>query len=78
MGLAPAITIGDLLNTPSWSSIKRITELELTTQGLVEDKAILERSDERAENALLGITVGDMVKDKKTDISSFAAAFIIN
>jgi len=58
---------------------KRIEELELTIQNLVspENKPILERAQKRLENAILMTNSGDMVRDNRTEISSFATAVIL-
>jgi DNA primase large subunit len=58
---------------------KRIEELGLTIENLVapENKPILERAKKRLENAIMQVNTGDMVKDSRTEISSFAAAIIL-
>ena len=58
---------------------KRIEVLGLTIENLVnpENKPILERAEKRLENAILQVNAGNMVKDSRTEISSFAAAIIL-
>lgn len=58
---------------------KQIDKLELTIESLVspENQSILDRAQNRLEKAILETNVGNMVKDKRTEISSFATALIL-
>jgi DNA primase large subunit len=75
-----AFTESDFANYPFLKQTsKRIEKLELTIQNLInpENAPILNRAQQRIENAINNVTVGDMVKDKTTEISSFPTAIIL-
>ncbi len=58
---------------------KQIEELGLTISNLScpENKPVLDRAQDQVETAILETNIGEMVKDKRTEISSFAAALIL-
>jgi len=61
------------------SASKQIEDLGLTIENLTatENSHILARAKDRVEKAILDVNVGPMVKDKRTEISSFAASMIL-
>jgi DNA primase large subunit len=78
MELAPPLSIEDYAKYPFLKQAStQIRELELTIQSLGDNMQVLERAQKRVETALQYVTVGEMVRDKKTEISSFAAAAIL-
>lgn len=80
MELAPVISLEDCAKYPFLKRASaQIRELELTIQSIVssENKPVFERAQRRLEHAILENTIGEMVKDKKTEISSFAVATIL-
>jgi DNA primase large subunit len=55
-----------------------IQDLQLTIKSLVnEDRFVLERAQERVENAILNLNTGDIDRDRKKEIASFAASLIL-
>jgi DNA primase large subunit len=58
---------------------KQIEELGLTIENLSssENKPVLDRAQNRVEKAISEVSTGKLVKDKRTEISSFAAALIL-
>jgi DNA primase large subunit len=56
---------------------KQIEELQFTISSLTSEKPVFERAQERVKKAILEVNTGEMVKDKATEISSFAAALIL-
>ena len=56
---------------------KQIAELEFTIAGLSSEKPIFDRAKNRVENAISELNTGEMVKDRTTEISSFAASLIL-
>jgi DNA primase large subunit len=61
------------------SAPKQIEGLGLTIENLTspENTNILVRAKDRVEHAILDINVGTMVRDRRTEISSFAASMIL-
>jgi DNA primase large subunit len=55
----------------------QIQTLDLTIQSIVEDRFVLERAEKRIEAAILELNTGEMVRDRKNEISSFAASLIL-
>ena len=58
---------------------KQIEDLGLTIETLVapENNQILARAQERVEKAIVDVAVGDVARDKRTEIASFAASMIL-
>ena len=56
---------------------KQIEELQFTIGSLASEKPIFNRALERVNKAILDVNTGEMVKDRATEISSFAASLII-
>jgi DNA primase large subunit len=56
---------------------KQIEELQFTIGSLVSEKPIFDRAQERVKKAVLDLNTGEIVKDKATEISSFAASLIL-
>ncbi len=56
---------------------KQIEELQFTIASLVSEKNVFDRAQERAEKAILEVNTGIMVRDRPTEISSFAASLVL-
>jgi DNA primase large subunit len=56
---------------------KQIEELQFTIGSLASEKPVFDRAQERVKKAILDVNTGEMVKDKATEISSFAASLIL-
>jgi DNA primase large subunit len=56
---------------------KQIEELQFTIGSLSSEKPVFERGQKRVEKAILEVNTGDAVRDKRAEISSFAAALIL-
>jgi DNA primase large subunit len=56
---------------------KQIEELQFTIGTLSSEKLIFDRAQNRVEKAILEVNTGDAIRDKRAEISSFAAAFIL-
>ena len=56
---------------------KQISELEFTIASLSTEIPIFDRAKKRVKNAITDLNTGEMVKDKRTEISSFAASLIL-
>ncbi len=56
---------------------KQIEELQFTIVSLSSEKPVFDRAQNRVETAILEANTGDAVRDKRTEISSFAAALIL-
>jgi DNA primase large subunit len=56
---------------------KQIEELQFTIGSLASEKTVFDRAQERVKKAILDVNTGEMVKDKATEISSFAASLIL-
>jgi DNA primase large subunit len=56
---------------------KLIEELQFTIGSLSSEKPVFDRAQNRVEKALLEVNTGDAVRDKRAEISSFAAALIL-
>jgi DNA primase large subunit len=56
---------------------KQIEGLQFTIGSLASEKPIFDRAQERVTKAILDVNTGEMVKDKATEISSFAASLIL-
>jgi DNA primase large subunit len=57
---------------------KEIQKLGFTIEDMVSsDRNVLERAQNRVEKAILEVHVGNMDRDRKTEISSFAAALVL-
>jgi DNA primase large subunit len=55
-----------------------IQDLQLTIKSLVnEDRFVLERAQERVESAILELNTGNIDRDRKKEIASFAASLIL-
>jgi DNA primase large subunit len=72
------ITIEDYAKYPFLKQASsQIQNLDLTIQSIVEDRFVLERAEKRIEAAILELNTGEMVRDRKNEISSFAASLIL-
>lgn len=72
------ITIEDYAKYPFLKQASsQIQSLDLTIQSIVEDRFVLERAEKRIEAAILELNTGEMVRDRKNEISSFAASLIL-
>ncbi len=56
---------------------KQIEELQFTIGTLSSEKPIFDRAQNRIEKAILEVNIGTSLKDKRAEISSFAAALIL-
>jgi DNA primase large subunit len=56
---------------------KQIEELQFTIVSLSSEKSVLHRAQNRVETAILEVNTGETVRDKRAEISSFAAALIL-
>jgi DNA primase large subunit len=56
---------------------KQIEELQFTIGSLASEKPVFDRAQERVKKAILEVNTGERVKDKATEISSFAASLIL-
>ncbi len=56
---------------------KQIEELQFTIGSLSSEKSIFDRAQNRVEKAILEANTGSAVRDKRAEISSFAAALIL-
>src|SRR5665647_1420909 len=58
-------------------SSKQIEELQFTIGSLSSEKPIFDRAQNRVEKAILEVNTGEAMRDKRAEISSFAAALIL-
>jgi len=58
-------------------AFKQIEELQFTIGSLASEKPVFDRAQERVNKAILDVNTGEIVKDKATEISSFAASLIL-
>jgi len=56
---------------------KQIEELQFTIETLPAEKLIFGRAQNRVEKAILEVNTGEAIRDKRSEISSFAAALIL-
>lgn len=78
MELASALSIEDYAKYPFLKNASsKIQDLDLTIQSLVEDRQVLDRAKTRVEKAILDVQTGEMARDKRTEISSYAASLIL-
>ena len=56
---------------------KQIEELQFTIGTLSSEKPVFDRAKERIEKAILEVNTGEAVRDRRAEISSFAAALIL-
>jgi len=56
---------------------KQIEELQFTIGTLPSEKQVFERAQDRVEKAILEVNTGEAVRDRRAEISSFAAALIL-
>jgi DNA primase large subunit len=56
---------------------KQIQELQFTIGNLSSEKPVFDRAQNRVETAILEVNTGNAVRDKRAEISSFAAALIL-
>jgi DNA primase large subunit len=56
---------------------KQIEELQFTIGSLSSEKPVFDRAQNRVEKAILEVNTGEAVRDKRAEISSFAAAVIL-
>ncbi len=55
---------------------KQIEELQFTIASLSSEKSVFDRAQNRVEKAILEVNTGETIRDKRAEISSFAAALI--
>jgi DNA primase large subunit len=78
MVLAQALSIEDYAKYPFLKNASsKIQELELTIQSIVEDRSVLDRAANRVKSAIQETQTGEMARDKRTEISSYAASMIL-
>ena len=78
MQLESALSSEDFAKYPFLKQAsKQIEELKFTIETLPSEKSIVERAQERVEKAIFEMNTGQAVKDKRSEISSFAAALIL-
>jgi DNA primase large subunit len=56
---------------------KQIEELQFTIGSLSSEKPVFDRAQKRVERAILEVNTGNKIRDKRAEISSFAAALIL-
>ena len=56
---------------------KQIEELQFTIGTLSSEKPVFDRAKNRVEKAILEVNTGEAIRDKRAEISSFAAALIL-
>jgi DNA primase large subunit len=56
---------------------KQIEELQFTIGSLSSEKSVFDRAKNRVEKAILEVNTGEALRDKRAEISSFAAALIL-
>jgi len=56
---------------------KQIEELQFTIGSLSSEKPVFDRAQNRVEKAILEVNTGNAIRDKRAEISSFAAALIL-
>jgi DNA primase large subunit len=73
-----ALSSEDFANYPFLKrSSKQIEELQFTIGSLSSEKPVFDRAQNRVEKAILEVNTGEAVRDKRAEISSFAAALIL-
>lgn len=58
-------------------SSKQIEQLQFTIGSLASEKPVFDRAQNRVEKAILEVNTGEALKDRRAEISSFAAALIL-
>jgi DNA primase large subunit len=56
---------------------KQIEELEFTIGSLTSEKTVFDRAQNRVEKAISELNTGEITKDRRAEISSFAASLIL-
>jgi len=56
---------------------KQIEELHFTIETLPSEKLIFDRAQNRVEKAIFEVNTGEAIRDRRSEISSFAAALIL-
>jgi|WetSurMetagenome_2_1015567.scaffolds.fasta_scaffold10962_3 DNA primase large subunit len=56
---------------------KQIEELEFTIGSLTSEKTVFDRAQNRVEKAISEVNTGEITKDRRAEISSFAASLIL-
>ncbi|MCW4000418.1 MAG: hypothetical protein NWE93_09275 [Candidatus Bathyarchaeota archaeon] len=78
MELASALSVEDYAKYPFLKKASsKIQELELTIQNIAEDPQVLDRAQNRVEKAIMEAHTGEPARDKRTEISSYAASLIL-
>ena len=76
--IEPAMSFEDFAKYPFLKNAsKKIEKLEFTIENLTSEKPVFDRAQNRVEKAILDVNTGEIVKDKGTEISSFAASLIL-
>lgn len=78
MQLESALSSEDFAKYPFLKQAsKQIEDLQFTISSLTSEKTIFDRAKTRVEKAILELNTGEMVRDSRAEISSFAAALIL-
>ena len=78
MQMEPALSSEDFAKYPFLKQAsKQIEELQFTIGTLPSEKQVFERAQDRVEKAILEVNTGEAVRDRRAEISSFAAALIL-
>ncbi len=78
MQLESALSSEDFAKYPFLKQAsKQIEELQFTIETLSSEKPVFDRAQNRVEKAIFEVNTGEAVRDKRSEISSFAAALIL-
>jgi DNA primase large subunit len=76
--MEPALSSEDFAKYPFLKQAsKQIEELQFTIGTLSSEKSVFDRAQNRVEKAILEVNTGEAIRDKRAEISSFAAAIIL-
>jgi DNA primase large subunit len=76
--MEPALSSEDFAKYPFLKQAsKQIEELQFTIGSLSSEKTVFDRARSRVEKAILEVNTGETVRDRRAEISSFAAALIL-
>ncbi len=78
MQMETALSSEDFANYPFLKlASQQITELDFTITSLSSERIVFERAQNRVEKSILEVNTGERLRDKRAEISSFAAALIL-
>ncbi|MCW4028109.1 MAG: DNA primase large subunit PriL [Candidatus Bathyarchaeota archaeon] len=78
MQLESALSSEDFAKYPFLKQAsKQIEDLQFTISSLTSEKTIFDRAKNRVEKAISELNTGEMLRDNRAEISSFAAALIL-